>query len=193
MLAVSEGWRNHGIATTLVRKAIDVMVERNADEVVLETEETNVPAMKLYERLGFIRSKKLHRYYLNGNSAYRLVLHLKRMVDMAGDGLVWDIWLKLWGDDKCRKKGIYVAYWVFYHTGKGPPTLRRQNDIQQNGYLESNYSHSIWRQSSESFFCLLKKPSTFACFDGPGFDFRNSSELYNEALMLYSFPDLRPR
>lgn len=88
MLAVSEGWRNHGIATTLVRKAVDVMVERNADEVVLETEETNVPAMKLYERLGFIRSKKLHRYYLNGNSAYRLVLHLKRMAEMAGEGLV---------------------------------------------------------------------------------------------------------
>jgi N-alpha-acetyltransferase 30 len=88
MLAVSEGWRNHGIATTLVRKAIDVMVERGADEVVLETEETNVPAMKLYERLGFIRSKKLHRYYLNGNSAYRLVLHLKKMVEMSGQELV---------------------------------------------------------------------------------------------------------
>lgn len=88
MLAVSSEWRNHGIATTLVRKAIDVMIERNADEVVLETEETNVPAMKLYERLGFIRSKKLHRYYLNGNSAYRLVLHLKKMVEMAGEGLV---------------------------------------------------------------------------------------------------------
>lgn len=33
--------------------------------------------MKLYERLGFLRSKRLHRYYLNGNSAYRLVLYLK--------------------------------------------------------------------------------------------------------------------
>jgi peptide alpha-N-acetyltransferase len=86
MLAVSSTHRNHGIATTLVRKAIDAMIERNADEVVLETEETNVPAMKLYERLGFIRSKKLHRYYLNGNSAYRLVLHLKRVGDMVGDG-----------------------------------------------------------------------------------------------------------
>lgn len=57
--------------------AIDVMANRNADEIVLETEETNIPAMRLYERLGFLRSKKLHRYYLNGNSAYRLVLLLK--------------------------------------------------------------------------------------------------------------------
>ncbi|CAG8958634.1 hypothetical protein HYFRA_00009951 [Hymenoscyphus fraxineus] len=82
MLAVSSSYRNHGIATTLVRKAIDAMVERGADEVVLETEETNIPAMKLYERLGFLRSKKLHRYYLNGNSAYRLVLHLKNVGEM---------------------------------------------------------------------------------------------------------------
>lgn len=60
-----------------MKKAIEAMVNRNADEIVLETEETNTPAMKLYEQLGFIRSKKLHRYYLNGNSAYRLVLLLK--------------------------------------------------------------------------------------------------------------------
>lgn len=60
------------------------MEERGADEVVLETEESNVPAMKLYERLGFLRSKKLHRYYLNGSSAYRLVLHLKGVGEMMG-------------------------------------------------------------------------------------------------------------
>ncbi|KAI1295047.1 GAG protein N-acetyltransferase [Xylaria venustula] len=77
MLAVSSAFRGNGIATTLVEKAIDAMAKRNADEIVLETEETNIPAMRLYERLGFIRSKKLHRYYLNGNSAYRLVLLLK--------------------------------------------------------------------------------------------------------------------
>ncbi|KAI1007716.1 hypothetical protein K3495_g512 [Podosphaera aphanis] len=77
MLAVSSAHRNYGIATELVKQAIDAMIARGADEVVLETEETNIPAMKLYERLGFIRSKKLHRYYLNGNSAFRLVLKLK--------------------------------------------------------------------------------------------------------------------
>ncbi|KAI1332192.1 GAG protein N-acetyltransferase [Xylariaceae sp. FL0255] len=78
MLAVSSAFRGNGIATALVQKAIDAMADRNADEIVLETEETNIPAMRLYERLGFLRSKKLHRYYLNGSSAYRLVLPLKR-------------------------------------------------------------------------------------------------------------------
>lgn len=49
-------------------------------KIALETEITNTAAMKLYERLGFLRSKRLHRYYLNGNSAYRLVLYLKEGV-----------------------------------------------------------------------------------------------------------------
>ena len=57
--------------------AIDAMIERDADEIALETEITNTAAMKLYERLGFLRSKRLHRYYLNGNSAFRLLLYLK--------------------------------------------------------------------------------------------------------------------
>ncbi|CAG8419665.1 unnamed protein product [Penicillium salamii] len=80
MLAVREEYRGQGIATKLVRMAIDAMIERDADEIVLETEITNTGAMKLYERLGFLRSKQLHRYYLNGNSAYRLVLYLKEGV-----------------------------------------------------------------------------------------------------------------
>ena len=80
MLATKDTYRGKGIATTLVRMALDAMIARNADEVALETEETNSAAIKLYERLGFLRSKKLHRYYLNGNSAYRLVLYLKEGV-----------------------------------------------------------------------------------------------------------------
>ncbi|KAK7428688.1 N-alpha-acetyltransferase 30 [Neonectria magnoliae] len=91
MLAVASDFRGHGIATALVKKALDAMAKRNADEIVLETEETNLPAMRLYEQLGFLRSKKLHRYYLNGNSAYRLVLPLKVLdldADPAFDGQV---------------------------------------------------------------------------------------------------------
>ncbi|KAI9758273.1 MAG: N-alpha-acetyltransferase 30 [Chaenotheca gracillima] len=77
MLAVREEYRGQGIATKLVRMAIDAMIAGDADEIALETEITNTAAIKLYERLGFLRSKRLHRYYLNGNSAFRLVLYLK--------------------------------------------------------------------------------------------------------------------
>ncbi|KAF2147327.1 uncharacterized protein K452DRAFT_217288 [Aplosporella prunicola CBS 121167] len=77
MLAVQEEYRGRGIASKLVKMAIDAMAGRDADEVVLETEITNTASMRLYERLGFLRSKRLHRYYLNGNTAFRLVLYLK--------------------------------------------------------------------------------------------------------------------
>ena len=40
--------------------------------------------MKLYERLGFLRSKRLHRYYLNGNSAFRFVLYIKEGASTVG-------------------------------------------------------------------------------------------------------------
>ncbi|KAL2024814.1 hypothetical protein VTK56DRAFT_5635 [Thermocarpiscus australiensis] len=90
MLAVSAPYRGHGVATALVRMAIDAMAQRKADEIVLETEETNIPAMRLYERLGFLRSKKLHRYYLNGNSAYRLVLLLRHADADAATDLALD-------------------------------------------------------------------------------------------------------
>ena len=74
MLATKEEFRGRGIAKTLVSKAIDLIISKDADEIALEAEETNTAAMKLYESLGFLRSKKLHRYYLNGSSA--AVLHI---------------------------------------------------------------------------------------------------------------------
>lgn len=45
-------------------------------QICLETEITNTAALRLYEGLGFIRDKRLPKYYLNGNDAYRLKLWL---------------------------------------------------------------------------------------------------------------------
>jgi N-alpha-acetyltransferase 30 len=53
------------------------MIQLNADEVVLEAEVTNKGALSLYENLGFVRDKRLYRYYLNGVEAFRLKLWLK--------------------------------------------------------------------------------------------------------------------
>ena len=52
----------HGVLTTL------------GLQVVLETEYDNSAALSLYESLGFIREKRLFRFYLNGKDAFRLVL-----------------------------------------------------------------------------------------------------------------------
>ncbi|XP_035681266.1 N-alpha-acetyltransferase 30-like [Branchiostoma floridae] len=77
MLAVDENYRRKAIGSTLVKKAIRAMTDDDCDEVVLETEITNKPALRLYENLGFVRDKRLFRYYLNGVDALRLKLWLR--------------------------------------------------------------------------------------------------------------------
>nr|XP_023012252.1 N-alpha-acetyltransferase 30-like [Leptinotarsa decemlineata] len=77
MLAVDQKYRKLRIGSNLVRMAISEMLQGNADEVVLETEVTNKPALQLYEKLGFVRDKRLFRYYLNGVDALRLKLWLR--------------------------------------------------------------------------------------------------------------------
>ncbi len=77
MLAVDPDHRRLGLGRTLIAKAIEQMKAEEADEVVLETEITNLAALRLYESFGFIRDKRLLTYYLNGNDAYKLKLYIK--------------------------------------------------------------------------------------------------------------------
>ncbi|CAH1412804.1 unnamed protein product [Lactuca virosa] len=74
MLVVLKPYRHRGIATELVTRSIKVMMESGCEEVTLEAEVTNKGALALYGRLGFIRAKRLFRYYLNGVDAFRLKL-----------------------------------------------------------------------------------------------------------------------
>ncbi len=74
MLAVDPDHRRLGLGRKLVMRTIESMREQQADEVILETEITNIAALRLYESIGFLRDKRLHSYYLNGNDAFKLKL-----------------------------------------------------------------------------------------------------------------------
>ncbi|KAK7205612.1 acyl-CoA N-acyltransferase, partial [Myxozyma melibiosi] len=76
MIAVVTRLRGKGIASQLLSLAVSKMIELKADEIVLETRTDNEAALRLYERLGFVRSKRMHRYYLDSSDAYRLILPL---------------------------------------------------------------------------------------------------------------------
>lgn len=76
MLVIDPNYRKKGIASNLVKLTIDKMIKDNADEIMLETEVINNGALRLYESLGFLRTKRLYRYYLNTHDAYRLILPL---------------------------------------------------------------------------------------------------------------------
>jgi peptide alpha-N-acetyltransferase len=71
MLAVEKDARRAGLGRELAVQVLHRMAP-DCDELVLETEVTNTPALRLYESLGFFRDKRLGRYYLNGNCAWRL-------------------------------------------------------------------------------------------------------------------------
>ena len=74
MLAVNKDNRKQGLGLELATRGIDKMVSMGCEEIMLEAEQCNVGALRLYERLGFVRDELLGRYYLNGSSAYRLKL-----------------------------------------------------------------------------------------------------------------------
>lgn len=99
MLATRSSHRGRGIASHLVRLAVEKMMAADADEIALETEVDNVPSLRIYENLGFLRTKRLHRYYLNGNTAFRLVLYLK-------EGIPWRAtYPPEWGDGAAQGQG----------------------------------------------------------------------------------------
>lgn len=106
MLAVQEAHRGQGIASKLVQMAIEAMTARDADEVVLETEVTNTASLKLYERLGFLRSKRLHRYYLNGNAAFRLILYLKEGTALKRPAMGGDMGPEMQQLDRMEEAGM---------------------------------------------------------------------------------------
>ena len=76
MLVVHTLHRREGYAKLLVTRAITTMKTMGANEIVLETEASNHAALAFYDKMGFVRDKKLQKYYLNGVDAYRLKLYL---------------------------------------------------------------------------------------------------------------------
>lgn len=76
MLAVRKEARGKGIAKRLVQEQIQAFIARNADEVILEAEADNKAGLGLYLGQGFIRTRRMTRYYFGMSDAYRLVLPL---------------------------------------------------------------------------------------------------------------------
>ncbi|CCD22685.1 peptide alpha-N-acetyltransferase MAK3 NDAI_0A05300 [Naumovozyma dairenensis CBS 421] len=76
MLAVESHYRGQGISKKLVEIAITQMESNGCDEIMLETEVENVIALNLYENMGFIKMKRMFRYYLNEGDAFKLILPL---------------------------------------------------------------------------------------------------------------------
>lgn len=66
-----KAWR---AGTELVKLTIAEMIKEQCEEVVLEAEVTNSGALTLYQNLGFIRDKRLHRWHSLSSTRARVPL-----------------------------------------------------------------------------------------------------------------------
>ena len=73
-IAVDERYRGNGIGSALLTEAIDRLIARGARYIGLEVRVSNEKAIKLYERFGFRKVKRIIGYYSDGEDAYYMLL-----------------------------------------------------------------------------------------------------------------------
>lgn len=64
-VAVAPQYRNHGIATALIDRLCAQLIKQGALSVALEVRCTNLPAISLYNKLGFEQVGVRRNYYRN--------------------------------------------------------------------------------------------------------------------------------
>lgn len=77
-VAVEREWKNQGVATHLIRSAIDNALKKDFKRVFLEVRKSNTSAVNLYQKLGFFIDHIKPKFYDDGEDAYFLVLYLQK-------------------------------------------------------------------------------------------------------------------
>lgn len=77
-VAVLPDFRRAGIASDLVRNALEALRQVGADECFLEVRSTNDSAIRLYEKLGFTLARRVAHYYADGAEAQAMVIPLTK-------------------------------------------------------------------------------------------------------------------
>jgi len=75
-IAVLPTHHRRGIARRLINAATNAMMNYNAKECYLEVRESNIPAITLYQKLGFKHAKTIRNYYADGECAFVMATQL---------------------------------------------------------------------------------------------------------------------
>ena len=75
-IAVHPDYRRIGLGKLLMHKAEKELKKLGCKRVFLEVRVTNYPAIKLYQKLGYIKLKVIPRYYQDGEDAYLMLKSL---------------------------------------------------------------------------------------------------------------------
>ena len=76
-IAVQTDYRKRGVATSLLHRAIEFLIEQSIPELWLEVNPKNADAVNLYSKLGFEKIGVLKGYYSDGADAIRMRLTLR--------------------------------------------------------------------------------------------------------------------
>jgi ribosomal-protein-alanine N-acetyltransferase len=69
-IAIKPEFRRRKIATEILKKSIDAMIQQGADEFFLEVRTSNEAAVRLYQSLGYEILKEIRHYYRDFEGAY---------------------------------------------------------------------------------------------------------------------------
>jgi len=73
-IAVDPAYRGNGVGSALLEEVIERLIKKGARYIGLEVRVSNEGAIKLYERFGFRKIKRIVGYYLDGEDAYYMLL-----------------------------------------------------------------------------------------------------------------------
>lgn len=74
-LAVDPSARGRKIGARLLQEIIEILRRQGAGRIFLEVRADNHPAMRLYEKFGFVLYRQLANYYGHGHPALRMTLN----------------------------------------------------------------------------------------------------------------------
>lgn len=75
--AVEPGSRRRGIGRLLMKAALNYLSTKTT-RVYLQVSVNNPAAMSLYEKFSFVKTRRIKRYYPNGDDAFLMLLELTR-------------------------------------------------------------------------------------------------------------------
>lgn len=83
-VAVDPAWRRQGVGRALVEDVLAYARAHDASKVLLEVRASNDAAIRLYERLGFVRFNVRRRYYADGEDGVEMVLAVTKAASAPG-------------------------------------------------------------------------------------------------------------
>lgn len=73
-VAVAAGWRGRGLGEALIRRFLDEARRAGAGRAVLEVRADSPGAVHLYEKLGFVKIRRLPAYYEDGGDGFKMMV-----------------------------------------------------------------------------------------------------------------------